>query len=58
MVGAFVAMWFVREIPLTGKPHLDTAAEIGTEILAEESVQPSNHEPVVLGKTDTEPDDG
>ena len=23
MVGAFVAMWFVREVPLTGKPHLD-----------------------------------
>lgn len=49
MVGAFVAMWFVREVPLSSKPHLDTAAEIGTEILAEESVQPSQHEPVIVG---------
>jgi len=52
MVGAFIAMWFVREVPLSGKPHLDTAAEIGTEILAEESVQPSDHEPVVVGEAD------
>ena len=49
MVGAFAAMWFVREVPLTGKPHLDTASEVGTEILAEEAVQPSNHEPVIVG---------
>ena len=54
MVGAFVAMWFVREVPLTGKPHLDTAAEIGTEILAEESVQPSEHEPVIVGDASKE----
>ena len=54
MVGAFVAMWFVREVPLSGKPHLDSAAEIGTEILAEESVQPSEHEPVIVGEVDEE----
>ncbi len=54
MVGAFVAMWFVREVPLSGKPHLDSAAEIGTEILAEESVQPSEHEPVIVGEADEE----
>jgi len=52
MVGAFIAMWFVREVPLSGKPHLDNASEIGTEILAEESVQPSEHEPVVVGEVD------
>ena len=50
MVGAFIAMWFVREVPLSGKPHLDNAAEVGTEILAEEAVQPSEHEPVVVGE--------
>ena len=49
MVLAFIAMWFVREVPLTGKPRLDTAAEIGTEILAEEAVQPAEHEPVIVG---------
>ena len=52
MVGAFIAMWFVREVPLSGKPHLDSASEIGTEILAEESVQPSEHEPVIVGEAD------
>jgi EmrB/QacA subfamily drug resistance transporter len=52
MVMAFIAMWFVREVPLSGKPHLDTAAEIGTEILAEEAVQPAEHEPVVMGDAD------
>ena len=50
MVGAFIAMWFVREVPLAGKPHLDSAAEVGTELLAEEAVQPSEHEPVVVGE--------
>ena len=54
MGGAFVAMWFVREVPLSGRPHLDTAAEVGTEILAEESVQPSDHEPVVVGEKPAE----
>jgi hypothetical protein len=49
MAAAFVAMWFVREVPLSGKPHLDTPGEIGSEILAEESVQPSEHEPVIVG---------
>jgi len=56
MVGAFVAMWFVREVPLSGKPRLDSAAEIGSEILAEEAVQPSEHEPIVMGESDGEPD--
>ena len=51
LAAAFLMMWFVREVPLTGKPRLDTAAEIGAEILAEEAVQPSDHEPVVLGET-------
>lgn len=50
MALAFVAMWFVREVPLFSKPHLDTAAEIGAELLAEEAVQPGEHEPVVLGE--------
>lgn len=46
---AFVAMWAVREVPLLTKPHLDDASEIGAEILAEEAVQPAEHEPVVVG---------
>ncbi len=48
MVLAFVMMWFVREVPLAGRVHLDNAAEVGTEVLVEESVQPSEHEPVVV----------
>ena len=55
MVLAFLAMWFVREVPLSGKPHLDSAAEIGTELLAEEAVQPSDHEPAIMGEV---PEDG
>ena len=54
MALAFVAMWFVREIPLSGRPHLDTAAEIATEILAEEAVQPVEHEPHVVGEPEGE----
>ncbi len=54
MVGAFVAMWFVREVPLAGRPHLDSAAEIGTELLAEEGVQPAEHEPVIVGEASEE----
>jgi EmrB/QacA subfamily drug resistance transporter len=50
MALAFVAMWFVREIPLFAKPHLDTAAEIGAELFAEEAVQPSEHEPHAMGE--------
>lgn len=49
MALSFVAMLFVVEVPLFSKPHLDTPAEIGAELLAEESVQPSEHEPVVVG---------
>jgi len=52
MAFAFVAMFFVREIPLFAKPHLGTAAEIGAEIMAEESVQPVEHEPVIVGEAD------
>jgi len=55
MALAFIAMWFVREIPLFGKVHLGTAAEIGSEIFAEEAVQPSDHEPHVVGE---DPDAG
>jgi drug resistance transporter, EmrB/QacA subfamily len=47
---AFVAMWAVREVPLLAKPHLDDASEIGAEILAEEAVQPAEHEPVIVGE--------
>jgi hypothetical protein len=50
MALAFVAMWFVREIPLFAKPHLDTAAEIGSELFAEEAVQPAEHEPHAMGE--------
>jgi EmrB/QacA subfamily drug resistance transporter len=52
MALAFVAMWFVREVPLFAKVHLDTAAEIGSELLAEEAVQPAEHEPRVMGECD------
>ncbi|HET6350600.1 MAG TPA: MDR family MFS transporter [Coriobacteriia bacterium] len=52
LVVAFFVMFLVREVPLTAKPHLDTAAEIGAEILAEEAVQPSDHEPLVVGDGD------
>ncbi|MDP2012982.1 MAG: DHA2 family efflux MFS transporter permease subunit, partial [Actinomycetota bacterium] len=52
MALAFVAMWFVREIPLFAKPHLETPAEIGSELLAEEAVQPSEHEPCAMGECD------
>lgn len=51
---AFFVMLFVREVPLSGKPHLDTAAEIGTELLAEEVVQPADHEPVIVGDQDAD----
>jgi MFS family permease len=50
MALAFVAMWFVREVPLFGKPHLDTVAEIGSELFAEEAVQPAEHEPHLMGE--------
>ena len=53
---AVVAMLFVREVPLSGKPHLDTASEIATEILVEEAVQPAEHEPVIVGDLPAEYD--
>jgi hypothetical protein len=43
----FVAMLFVKEVPLAPEPRARTAAEIATEILAEEAVQPVEHEPVL-----------
>ncbi len=54
LVVAFFVMFLVREVPLSGRAHLDTAAEIGTEILIEESVQPSDHEPSVVGEDEPE----
>ncbi len=50
---AFLAMWFVREVPLVDRLHLDGASEIGAEILAEEAVQPAEHEPVIIGEPET-----
>lgn len=50
MALSVVVMFFVKEVPLTGKPHLDTAAEVGIEVLAEEAVQPAEHEPVIVGE--------
>jgi len=50
MALAFATMWAVREVPLFAKVHLDTAAEIGTELFAEEAVQPAEHEPRVMGE--------
>jgi hypothetical protein len=43
----FVAMLSVKEVPLAPEPRARTAAEIATEILAEEAVQPVEHEPVL-----------
>jgi MFS family permease len=54
---AFVAMFFVREVPLSAHPRLDSAAEIGTEILAEEAVQPAEHEPVIVDADSESPDE-
>jgi hypothetical protein len=58
MALAFVAMLFVKEVPLAAKPKLDTPAEIGTELLAEEAVQPSDHEPSVLRPGHPAPESG
>ena len=49
MLLAFIAMLFVREVPLFSRPHLETPAELATEIGIEESVQPAEHEPVIVG---------
>ena len=51
---AFLGMFLVREVPLFAKPHLDTPAEIGAELMAEESVQPVEHEPHVIGEDTAE----
>jgi MFS family permease len=53
MALAFLAMFLVREVPLAGRPHLDSAAEIGAEILAEEAVLPSDQQPDVAGSART-----
>ncbi len=47
---AFIAMWFVREIPITTETHVSTAAEMGAEILIEEAVLPADDEPVLVGE--------
>ncbi|MEN6429564.1 MAG: MFS transporter, partial [Coriobacteriales bacterium] len=43
----FAAMLFVKEVSLAPEPRARTAAELATEILAEEAVQPVEHEPVL-----------
>lgn len=48
MALAFIAMWAVREVPLTGGPQLETASEIGVELLTEEAYIPAADEPVVV----------
>lgn len=48
MAAAFLVMFLVREVPLTAKAHLETPEEVGTELFAEEAVQPTDHEPSVL----------
>ncbi len=55
MLVAFAAMWFVREVPLLSKPHLQGPSEIATELFAEEAMQPAEHEPIIVG--DLGPDD-
>jgi hypothetical protein len=55
MAIAFIAMLFVREVPLAGKVKPQDAAEIGGEIIASEMVQPSEHEPVLV-KVDEDDD--
>jgi len=45
---SFVAMRFVREVPLTSGPRLESAAEVGVELLAEEALIPAADEPAVL----------
>lgn len=48
MLGATVAMVFVKEFPLTGQQPANTAEAIGRELLAEEAVLASDEEPVVF----------
>jgi EmrB/QacA subfamily drug resistance transporter len=49
MALAFVAMLFVREIPLAAKVKAPSSLEeIGGEIIASEAVQPAEHEPVLI----------
>jgi len=57
MALAFVAMLFVREVPLAGKVKRQDAAEIGGEIIASEGVQPSEHEPVLVEIAENDDDD-
>jgi MFS family permease len=48
MAAAFAAMFLVREVPLAGGPRLDSAADIGVELLTEEAVVPAADEPAVV----------
>ncbi|HSK46555.1 MAG TPA: MDR family MFS transporter [Coriobacteriia bacterium] len=43
-----IAMLFLREVPLPAKVREQDAAEVGRELLAGESVQPAEHEPVLV----------
>jgi EmrB/QacA subfamily drug resistance transporter len=48
MASAFLAMFLVREVPLSGAPRLETVADLGVELLAEEALVPAADEPVVV----------
>jgi EmrB/QacA subfamily drug resistance transporter len=57
MVLALVSMLLVREVPLAGKVKADTAADMGSELLAGDSVQPAEHEPELLDFADSDVSD-
>jgi len=48
MAGATIAMFFVREFPLTGQQPATTADAIGRELLAGDAVLAADEEPVVF----------
>lgn len=47
MLGATIAMFFVKEYPLTGQQPAMTAEGVGRELLAEDAVLAADEEPVV-----------
>jgi hypothetical protein len=53
MAFAFVAMLVINEIPIPTRAKPETLAEIGTDLFAEEAVQPAEHEPVIVAGTPT-----
>ncbi len=57
MALSFVAMLFVREVPLGAKVKRQDAAEIGGEIIASETVQPAEHEPVLVEVPESDDED-